>query len=383
MPAKNKILYVSSLSGFCGGVERYIYDTAGLLARSGFEVCGLFENTGRDAAEFNQIFNRVYVPADLAEINSSDFDVAFVHKTDNLELLRAVRQKFRTIVFVHDHDYYCVRRHKYFPICRINCHLPANKIYCTLCGGLIAKQQGKIKIGNTGDKFALMDEIRKCDRHLVMSEFMRNNLTMNGFAAEKICKIYPFRQKSLDFPEVSSVSDVVKILYVGQLVRGKGVDLLLRAVRLLDIPFQLDIVGANNDEMMLRQMSVSLGLGEKINFAGWHSSPERFFAAADIFAFSSRWQEPFGLTGIEAFTYGVPVVAFDVGGVTEWLHNRENGLLVKEHDIAEFAAALKILAQNRQLAKTMGNQGQAMVLRDYSPEQFIDNFKAVMAAVCG
>jgi hypothetical protein len=31
----------------------------------------------------------------------------------------------------------------------------------------------------------------------------------------------------------------------------------------------------------------------------------------------------------------------------------------------------------------MGNQGQAMVLRDYSPEQFIDNFKAVMAAVCG
>jgi glycosyltransferase involved in cell wall biosynthesis len=130
-------------------------------------------------------------------------------------------------------------------------------------------------------------------------------------------------------------------------------------------------------------MSVSLGLGEKINFAGWHSSPERFFAAADIFAFSSRWQEPFGLTGIEAFTYGVPVVAFDVGGVTEWLHNRENGLLVKEHDIAEFAAALKILAQNRQLAKTMGSQGRAMVLRDYSPEQFIDNFKAVMAAVCG
>lgn len=381
MPAKNKILYVSSLSGFCGGVERYIYDTASLLAENGFEVYGLFEKSGRDSDGFNRIFRKVFSPADLAGLSPDDMDVAFVHKTDNLELLRAVRLKYRTIVFVHDHDYYCLRRHKYFPVCRVNCHLPANKFYCSLCGGLISRQQGRIMIGNTGGRFALMEEIKRCDMHVVMSEFMRRNLEMNDFDGQRIRKLYPSRQVAASIPVVPV--DIPRILYVGQLVRGKGVDLLLRALSLLDIPFRADIVGANNDEEMLRQISSKLGLAAKVNFAGWQSSPDSFIERANIFAFPSRWQEPFGLTGIEAFAYGVPVVGFNVGGVSEWLHDGENGLLVKERDIAGFAAALKLLAENPEKAKKFGANGYQMVAKDYSQEQFIDGFRTILQQVCG
>ena len=382
MSQKNRILYVSATAGFFGGVERYIYDTARLLAENGFEVSGLFERAdGKEPDVFLEVFRKSYSPRDIEKFDGSEFDIAFIHKVEDPELLRKIRRKFVTIVFMHDHDYYCLRRHKYFPVTRTNCHLPFNPVYCSICCGLIERQKNRIKFINIFRRMALMREARKCTAFAVISGYMRNNLLINGFDINSIYKLYPFkhlkdsvfRQKREDGPPV--------ILYVGQFVRGKGVDLLLAALAKLDIDFKAYIVGGNNDEGYLKEMSSGLGLDDKVIFTGWQSKPDEYFEKADVVAFPSRWQEPFGLVGIEAFSFRKPVVGFDVGGVSEWLTDNHTGILVKEKDIDGMAEGLKRLLQDRTLADKLGDNGYDFVRKHCSSENFIAGFKVMIEDV--
>src|SRR5438034_1221443 len=63
---------------------------------------------------------------------------------------------------------------------------------------------------------------------------------------------------------------------------------------------------------------------------GWVTGEERWrwLRTASLLAVPSTWPEPFGLVGLEAAALGVPTIAFDVGGVRDWLRPDENGFLV-------------------------------------------------------
>ena len=67
-----------------------------------------------------------------------------------------------------------------------------------------------------------------------------------------------------------------------------------------------------------------------IRFTGWLGPSERSaaFAEVDLLVVPSLWPEPFGLVGPEAASAGVPALAFDVGGIREWLTDSVNGRLV-------------------------------------------------------
>ena len=372
-------MYVSATGGFFGGVERYIYDSARLLSGHGFEVSGLFEQTsGRDTDTFLKVFRKIYSPADIDALDGSEFDIAFVHKVTDPIMLRKIRRKFMTIVFVHDHDYYCLRKHKYFPFRRINCHLPFNPVYCSFCSGLVERENNHFKFIKLCRRITLIREIKKCNAFAVISGYMRDNLLMNGFSEKSIYKLYPYRHlKESVFREGHKDGPPV-ILYVGQLVRGKGVDLLLMALARLDIAFKAYIVGGNNDEEYLKKISSGLGLDDKVIFTGWQSNPDAYFEKADVVVFPSRWQEPFGLVGIEAFSFRLPVVAFDIGGVSEWLTDNHNGILVPEKDIDGMAEGIKRLLQDKMLAGKFGNNGYDFVKKHCSAENFISGFEAMI-----
>ena len=67
----------------------------------------------------------------------------------------------------------------------------------------------------------------------------------------------------------------------------------------------------------------------RVEFAGWLSSKEKsaLLTNSDLLVVPSLWPEPFGMVGLEACKHGVPVVAFDSGGVREWLQDGINGFL--------------------------------------------------------
>ena len=65
-------------------------------------------------------------------------------------------------------------------------------------------------------------------------------------------------------------------------------------------------------------------------FPGWVGPAERdrLLRESAVLVMPSRWPEPFGLVGLEAAAFGTPSVAFDTGGIRDWLTNDENGRLI-------------------------------------------------------
>lgn len=358
-----RVLYVSEKAGFFGGVERYIYDTAKALKDAGWSVSMMFAEEALDLPEFLKIFDSNFRTNEINRIIAEeDFDLVIILKVSDAELVSKLRLTFNTSVCVSDHDYYCARHHKYFPLGRINCLLPSNLFYCSVCTlGCV----NMFKFSN------LLNEIRKCRSFMVLSEFMRHNLLINAFPEQSIYKIYPVRELPENQNRKRAFANPPVIMFAGQLIRGKGVDLLLRSLTLLNKNYHVLIVGDGKDMEYLKKLASQLGIADKVEFTGWQNDIFKFWEKADIAVFPSRWQEPFGLTGIEAFAHQVPVVAFDVGGVSEWLYHGRNGLLVPPRDIVTLCAELEYLLSSHETAADMGVIGYKFVSKNFKSEKFV------------
>lgn len=377
MPAKT-ILFVSDLAGFAGGIERYIHQTATILKRRGFAVYGMFGQASRDHDQFIEPFEQVWSFQEIDTVKM-DFDLVSVHKIADPDFLDLLYEHYQVTLFVHDHDCYCPRRYKYFPIGRRNCFLPYRPIFCGLCG--MASSPRHWRQGLAAEwiyKFVryprAFRSLRRCHRMVVLSGFMRDNLVANGIPEHKVFILHP----AVTLPPPStprSPGAKTRIIFMGQLIRGKGADLLLQALAQLKNPFSAEIVGDGNDAAMLHQLAAQLNLTEHVKFSGWITQPELHFAASDIAVFPFRWQEPFGLVGLEAMAHALPVVAFDVGGCREWLHDGQNGLLVPSGDVNQLALTLDDLIATPQRARAMGQHGRSLAEEQFSEENLLSGFQ--------
>ena len=87
-------------------------------------------------------------------------------------------------------------------------------------------------------------------------------------------------------------------------------------------------------------------------------------AAADLFAMPSR-TDSFGIVYLEAWLYGVPVIGARVWGVSDVIHDGEDGLLVPFGDVPALAAAIEKLLDQPQMREEMGARGQRRVYAEY------------------
>ena len=373
-----KILFVSDLAGFAGGIERYIHQTAALLNRQGFSVYGLFGNPSREHEQFIEPFEQIWSYQEVATIKM-DFALVTVHKVTDPEFFELLCGYYQVTLFVHDHDCYCPRRYKYFPVGRRNCSLPYRRIFCGLCS--LASSPRHWRQGLTNeliDKFVRFPQafrtLRRCHRMVVLSKFMRDNLVANGIAVEKVFVLHP----AVALPPPAEPREDhanTRLIFTGQLIRGKGADLLLQALARLREPFSAEFVGDGNDAAMLHRLAEQLHLTDKVEFTGWLTQPELRFATSDIAVLPFRWQEPFGLVGLEAMAHALPVVAFDVGGCREWLHDGNNGILVPAGDISQLAKALDELIASPQRGRAMGKYGRNLAAEQFSESKLVGGFQ--------
>ena len=279
-----------------------------------------------------------------------DFDEIIVHKCSDVATLEKFPPE-KTVYYVHDHEPICPRGYAYTPLKR-NCTRAGGVWPCIFCAP--ACRSWKAALGRVFSQRRRIAAMSRFKKIVVISEFMKSRLVANGLPPEKIAveppKIESLRvglgsnrvgetlidpNQTLIDPNLAHID----LLYVGQLIRGKGVHLLLEAMARMKSPRTLDIVGTGNMEGELKSLAARLGLSGRVRFNGFQKNPQDWMRRAACVVVPSFWQEPYGLVAAEAVALGRPVVAFAIGGLPEACGGKAT--LVPPGDVAALAAALE------------------------------------------
>jgi phosphatidylinositol alpha-1,6-mannosyltransferase len=179
----------------------------------------------------------------------------------------------------------------------------------------------------------------------------------------------------------------VSLVTVNYLHPRKRVDLALRALARLGTPLRGDgvpptlrVVGDGPERAALQRLAVELGIGERVQFAGFVAEAElgAHYRAAKCYLHTAR-EESFGLSVIEAAYCGLPAVAVAEGGVVENVLEGETGRLVAATPEAVSAAVRNVLEDDG-AARRMGAAGREMVNMRYTWDRGADDLLRAIAA---
>jgi glycosyltransferase involved in cell wall biosynthesis len=304
----------------------------------------------------------------------------------DLGVLQALVASGRPLVrMVHDHDIYCMRSYKYNYFTREICTRAASP-YCIFpCLASVVRNTGggfPLKLVSYADKKREIALNQRFDRMVVVTTYMRDELINNGFDPARI-EIHAPVPREGDPNLRSTFSDRNLIIYAGQIIRGKGVDVLLEALARVKTNFECIILGDGNQKAECEALSRKLGLQDRVHFKGFVPQEElkQYYRECSVVALSSVWAEPIATIGLEVMRYALPVVAFDAGGIKDWLLDGQNGYLVPWMDRDAFAGRIDILLQDKALARKMGEAGLQLVSERYNFAEYIESLEEMFELV--
>lgn len=162
---------------------------------------------------------------------------------------------------------------------------------------------------------------------------------------------------------------------IGRLDRQKGYDVLVRA--LPDLPgATVVIVGAGEEQARLEALAAELGVSDRLELAGWSDDARSRLGTFDVFVLPSRF-EGLPLVILEAMLAGLPVVATDVGSVSEAVIDRSTGLLVPSGDPAALARALESLLGDAVLRDELGARGRIRARELFYAEGMAERYETL------
>jgi glycosyltransferase involved in cell wall biosynthesis len=175
------------------------------------------------------------------------------------------------------------------------------------------------------------------------------------------------------------------VLFVGRLVRYKGVDVLLEAMR--GVSATALLVGTGPERDALQRAADNLGVGDRVKFLGEVSPDElaALYRACDLFVLPSvTRQEAFGVVQIEAMACGKPVISTDLGTGSGWVNqNGETGFVVPPRDAVALHDALARLLADETLQRTMGAAARHRARTLFSVDRMIASVLALYREVGG
>jgi glycosyltransferase involved in cell wall biosynthesis len=236
---------------------------------------------------------------------------------------------------------------------------PFTKIYSKLAPFSIRKANAVVA---TGESYAKSSPI--LSSRLRDIRFIPNAVEDHFF-------IFPSDLSLFRLKNELNISDDEKIiLFVGQLKRFKGIDVLINAFKIVNskVRCKLLIVGKGPEEIALRILASKLGISKKVVFAGYVDDADLplYYHLCDVYVLPSVQRiENFGISLLEAMASGKPVISSDLPGPNELVENRVNGLLFKPYDFRFLASLLLELLANEEIAANMGAAGKFKAL-DYS-----------------
>lgn len=185
----------------------------------------------------------------------------------------------------------------------------------------------------------------------------------NSVDAELFTRATPADMTQFGIPAGSRI-----LISIGRLERQKGFDVLLEAVSLLNpLPEHayFVIVGDGPDLTVLREQSERKSLTDRVLFLGRRDDVPNLLTASTAFILPSRWE---GMPNVvlEAMATGLPVIATQVEGVSELIHDGVNGLTVAPDQPAELANAILRILSQPDFSRNAGLNSQSIVEKEFT-----------------
>lgn len=175
------------------------------------------------------------------------------------------------------------------------------------------------------------------------------------------------------------------VLFAGNLIPTKGVDLILRAaaeIHRSGTPFRLRLVGDGPERPALERLVADLGITALVDWAGTkgHDQMPAEFAAASVFVMASRGPRGEGmpLTVVEALLSGCAVVSTPAGGVPELVTEGVSGLIARDEDAHHLAEQLGRVLRDAGLRERLATEGRRQVMARHSKQAAMDRFFAFL-----
>jgi glycosyltransferase involved in cell wall biosynthesis len=222
-------------------------------------------------------------------------------------------------------------------------------------------------------------------RIVAVSEALKGQLAEEGCPTGRITVIPMGADLRGQFVPDGSPRSRTEILFVGRLVPGKGVDVLLNAMPaiLARAPdATLTVVGGGPERDKLVDLVQTLDIVQRVLFVGpaSHASLADRYRRATLLVLPSR-EEGFGLVLAEALGCGCPVAASDLPAIREVLNDGQGGRLFRTGDAAALAATVIELLEDEAQRNASAERGRRLVLSRYDWQAIAQRYASLLTAV--
>jgi glycosyltransferase involved in cell wall biosynthesis len=224
-------------------------------------------------------------------------------------------------------------------------------------------------------------------RHIpfeAISESTADDLAHRGIPRQSVAVIYPGVDTITYTPDASRRAAKPVFSYLGRLKKYKGVHLVIRAFAGIGTPeATLEIAGAGDYRAELENLARSLDLGDRVRFLGRISEADKLalLRRSWALAFASP-KEGWGITNLEAAACATPVVASNSPGIRESVRDGETGFLVPHGDVPAMSAAMRRIAESRELVVALGTHARIFA-ESFTWERAADETERHLMRVAG
>lgn len=405
-----KILFINNFFGNFGGTENSIFSTSKILEQNGHEVfffatdkkpyfipdyeySGFFPEYKKyyDMNAFQrarQAFKYLYnfdakkkldeylklIQPDIVEINNISFyltvSVIDACKENNIPVVMVLRDPSfacpGSTLMIGDEKYcqekYCIKHN--------------NPIYCVKHKCYNKSLLKSINACLTALFLKAQNISTKVDKFVCASNAMRELAIESGISSDKVTVVNNFIS-DFYFEHKPNYKNKGYFLYVGRISKEKGINYLIDAFAKLPKEIELHIVGEGREKENLMRQAEKLNL-TNVSFIepkyGEDLIDEYQNCIASIIP--SIWLEAFGLTIVESFSQGKPVIASNIGGMPEII-DKNTGIIVEPGNVDEIAQAVLKLYSNPDLVIKMGEKARKKAESKYSSQVKYENLVKV------
>lgn len=208
--------------------------------------------------------------------------------------------------------------------------------------------------------------LRDCIKLSNITNDKNKIITINNFLSNEELKTIP------------NYNNKGYFLYIGRLSKEKGINYLLEALKDLPRDIKLKIVGTGEEENTLKQYASENNL-DNVDFLGFKGRNEinEYYQNCIATILPCNWFENFPTSNMESFINGKPVIASNIGGISEQVEHNKTGLLVEPANVEQLKKCILTYWNNPELVIEHGKNAYQKAITQYTEERYYNELMNV------